>query len=82
VDSLDWQSKNADAIYQTVTKEVYPGSIILMHDIYDTSVDGAQKVIPALKKQGYTFVTVSDLIQSKLGPLKNNQRYFDANEAR
>ncbi|NHI79936.1 polysaccharide deacetylase family protein [Lactococcus petauri] len=77
VDSLDWQSKNADSIEQTVLSEVYDGSIILMHDIYDSSVDGAQKVIIDLKKQGYTFVTVNQLIESR-GNLENGKQYFDA----
>ncbi len=77
VDSLDWESKNADSIEQTVLSEVYDGSIILMHDIYDSSVDGAQKVITDLKKQGYTFVTVNQLIESR-GNLENGKQYFDA----
>lgn len=77
VDSLDWESKNADSIEQVVLNEVYDGSIILMHDIYDTSVDGAQKVITDLKKQGYTFVTVNQLIESR-GKLENGKQYFDA----
>ena len=49
VDSLDWESKNVDQIEQVVMNEVYDGSIILMHDIYDTSVDGAARVIQKLK---------------------------------
>lgn len=77
VDSLDWQSKNADHIEQTVLSEVYDGSIILMHDIYETSVDGAQKVITDLKKRGYTFVTVNQLIESR-ELLERGKQYFDA----
>ena len=77
VDSLDWKSKNADQIEQVVMNEVYDGSIILMHDIYDSSVDGAEKVIKKLKRQGYTIVTVNQLIEAR-GKLENSQVYFNA----
>jgi peptidoglycan/xylan/chitin deacetylase (PgdA/CDA1 family) len=76
VDSLDWQSKNAEAIYQTVMANVTDGSIILMHDIYSTSVAGAKRIIPALKQQGYTFVTVNQLIGAR-SEFKAGQAYYE-----
>nr|WP_237704208.1 polysaccharide deacetylase family protein [Lactococcus garvieae] len=79
VDSLDWESKNVDQIEQVVMNEVYDGSIILMHDIYDTSVDGAARVIQKLKNQGYTFVTVNQLIQAR-GKLENSHVYYNATQ--
>ena len=33
-----------------------------MHDEYETSVDAALKVVDMLKKQGYEFVTVDEMI--------------------
>ena len=63
VDSLDWESKDPDQIYSRVMSSVQPGSIILMHDIYNTTADGVAKVVPALIEKGYTFVTVSELYQ-------------------
>ncbi|MFK4948371.1 hypothetical protein ET006_08185 [Lactococcus garvieae] len=77
VDSLDWESKNVDQIEQVVMSEVYDGSIILMHDIYDTSVDGAARVIQKLKSQGYTFVTVNQLLQAR-GHLEDSHVYYNA----
>ena len=41
VDTLDWQSKNIDSILSIAQKQVHDGSIILMHDGYQTSVDAA-----------------------------------------
>ena len=32
-----------------------------MHDIFSTSVDAAEKLIPRLIKKGYKLVTVSEL---------------------
>ncbi|ETD04033.1 hypothetical protein VNN41_03760 [Lactococcus garvieae] len=68
-----------DQIEQVVMNEVYDGSIILMHDIYDTSVDGAARVIQKLKNQGYTFVTVNQLIQAR-GKLENSHVYYNATQ--
>lgn len=65
LDSLDWKSRNADAVYQKVLAEVRDGSVILFHDIYDTSVDATERLIPALKDRGYEMVTVSELARRK-----------------
>ena len=40
-------------------------SIILLHDLYETSVDAADIVIGKLKEQGYTFVTVDEMLKIK-----------------
>ena len=38
------------------------GDIILMHDIYDSSVDAALNIVDILLDRGYCFVTVEQLI--------------------
>lgn len=43
VDTLDWKSKNIDSILSIAQTQVHDGSIILMHDGYQTSVDAALK---------------------------------------
>lgn len=62
VDTLDWKSRNASAIYNEVINQVQPGSIILMHDIHQPTADALPKVIEYLQSEGYEFVTVSDLL--------------------
>ena len=61
VDTLDWDSKNPDKIYSRVMNTVRPGSVILMHDIYGTTADAVERVVPALIEKGYKIVTVSEL---------------------
>ncbi|MDQ0223247.1 polysaccharide deacetylase family protein [Streptococcus moroccensis] len=61
VDTLDWQSRNTEAILAKVKAHVHPGGIILMHDIHQTSVDAVQSVIDYLKAEGYNFVTINEL---------------------
>lgn len=63
VDPKDWESLNRDAVVKNVLKTVQPGAIILLHDIYDTTVDAALEIIDALSEQGYWFVTVEELLQ-------------------
>ena len=45
-----------------VLKEVKPNSIILLHDIYPTSVEAALRIVDALQAEGYWFVTVRELL--------------------
>ena len=62
VDTLDWKSQNVDAILKAAGEEPEDGSIILMHDEYQTSVEAALLLIDRLKEKGYEFVTVDELI--------------------
>ena len=62
VDPLDWTTKNKALIEERVLKDVKNGAIILLHDFYDSSVEAALELVDRLSKQGYTFVTVDELI--------------------
>lgn len=63
VDPRDWESRNTDQTVQAVLSEVQPGDIILLHDIYATSVEAALQIVDALTEQGYWFVTVEELLE-------------------
>lgn len=62
VDSLDWKYQNTPKITSRVLKDVEDGDIILMHDIFPTSVESALEIVDTLQEQGYTFVTADELI--------------------
>lgn len=62
VDSLDWKTQNTEKIVKRVVKDVEEGDIILMHDIFDTSVEAALKIADTLTEEGYQFVTVDRLL--------------------
>lgn len=62
VDSLDWKLKNTGKIVKRVEKYVGNGDIILMHDIFPTSVEAALELVDILQEQGYQFVTVEELL--------------------
>lgn len=77
VDTEDWSSKNADAIIATTMREVHDGAIILMHDIYPTSVDALPVLIDTLRSAGYEFATVSELAQTRNITLNPGQAYYN-----
>lgn len=62
VDPLDWCSSNVSRIVEKIVSKAGENDIILMHDYYDTSVTAALKAIDELMEQGYTFVTVEEIL--------------------
>ena len=62
IDSLDWTTENTEKIIKRVVKDVGEDDIILMHDVYETSVEAALEIIDILRERGYEFVTVDQLL--------------------
>ncbi|MDO4307693.1 MAG: polysaccharide deacetylase family protein [Eubacteriales bacterium] len=69
LDSLDWSYKDVDLDYQSImvdnSSSLSDGTIILMHDIHEASVEACKRIIPDLIAQGYKLVTVSELAEAK-----------------
>lgn len=63
IDPMDWKSRDAELIYDGVMDKVKDGSIVLLHDLYQSTVDAAERLIPDLLDQGYQLVTVSELFR-------------------
>ena len=61
VDPEDWSDRDSDRQTAAVLEQVTDGGIILLHDIYDASVETALRVVDKLMAKGYTFVTVEEL---------------------
>ena len=62
VDPEDWKDQDVGRIVAGVVEHVQDGDIILMHDLYGSSVDAAVQIVDALLGKGYCFVTVEDLL--------------------
>ncbi len=62
IDPEDWKYKDPSIVRDSVISKIDNGSIILLHDIYQTSVDAAIMIIDELLNEGYKFVTVSQLL--------------------
>ncbi|MEG1639026.1 MAG: polysaccharide deacetylase family protein [Erysipelotrichaceae bacterium] len=63
IDTLDWKTRDTQAIVSSVMSRVHDGSIILLHDIYGTSASAIDILLPKLQEQGYQFVTIDELNQ-------------------
>lgn len=63
VDTLDWKTRNKDKVYDAIIKSAHDGAVVLMHDLYETSVDGAIAAMDKLSKEGYAFVTINEMAQ-------------------
>ncbi len=65
LDTHDWQGKAADEIVSVVLDGVQGGDVLLFHDYtarHNTTITALEHLIPKLLKDGYEFVTVSELM--------------------
>ena len=61
-DSLDYRGLSVEEIYKRITTKVQNGSIILFHNGVENTPEALDKILTKLEKDGYEFVTVSELI--------------------
>lgn len=62
VDPRDWEKRDAEKVTQAVLQNAKPNAVILLHDIYPTSVEAALRIVDTLQKEGYWFVTMEELL--------------------
>ena len=73
VDSIDYRRPSAQKLVKNVIGKVQPGGIVLMHDgggNRSTTVKALPQIIAQLKEQGYSFVTVPELLELTSSPVK------------
>jgi peptidoglycan/xylan/chitin deacetylase (PgdA/CDA1 family) len=61
-DTLDWQFPGADLIYERIVDRAKNGSIVLMHLGVPDSAIASDRAIPVLRQQGYSLVTITELL--------------------
>ena len=76
IDTEDWKYKDAEKIKDNIVSHAHDGAIILLHDIYMTSVEGALLAMEELKDE-YAFVTIDEMIELKGVTLDKNKSYFN-----
>jgi peptidoglycan/xylan/chitin deacetylase (PgdA/CDA1 family) len=77
IDSLDWSSRDASAVYDEIMANVHDRGIILCHDLYASTAEAMQRVIPELKAQGYQLVTLSELLYYSGKTVEPGQVYYN-----
>ncbi len=67
IDTRDWAHTPVSVMVNTVETSISSGEIILMHDyiINSKTPEALKIIIPYLLREGYVFVTVSELIGSE-----------------
>ena len=64
-DPQDWAVHDAATITSRVVEKARDGDVILLHDMSDSSVTAALRIVDQLKARGFQFVTVSELAKIK-----------------
>ncbi|WP_372513029.1 polysaccharide deacetylase family protein [Mycobacterium cookii] len=88
---FDWiNDSNTAASRALLMSQIKPGSVVLLHDTYSSTVDLVYQFIPVLKANGYHLVTVSQLLGQRApgsvyggrenGPPVNDLRDIPASE--
>ena len=65
VDSKDWDFKEAGPTRDRVLLTVFDGAIVLMHDIYESTIEAVPGIIDELRKQGYALVTIDEMVKMR-----------------
>ena len=71
----DWSDTDTARQTAHIVSQAQDGDIILLHDIYPSSVETALQVVDALLDEGFYFVTVDELFAAKGIILEDGQRY-------
>lgn len=78
VDTLDWKYRNASSVISKAKNGVKDGSIILMHDLYESTAEASKTLIPWLIEEGYQLVTVSEMMDAKGISIRKGELYTKA----
>jgi len=62
IDTLDWKHRNSQLLLTYIKSNLHNNSIVLMHDIHQSTADGLDAVLAYLQGEGYEFVTVSEIL--------------------
>ena len=64
-DPYDWRDRNAQTVCNRVVSQSFDGAIVLLHDIYGSTVNGVLMAIDILADYGYEFVTLNELYRRR-----------------
>ena len=67
IDPRDWVNFNPQSVADHIIERAQDGSIILLHDVYESTADAAIIVLETLSARGFVFVTVDELINMHAG---------------
>ena len=74
-DLRDSFTSNVDEIVNEALTTTKDGDILLLHDTHGYSVEAVPRIIKGLREQGFTFVTVTQIITRNGDPVKPGESY-------
>lgn len=77
VDTLDWKTRNADKTTAAVLNHVKDGDIVLMHELYTSTADAVERIVPELARRGFQMVTVSEMAAARGKSLQAGHLYSE-----
>ena len=81
VDSRDWKNPDPSEMVTKVTENVRCGSIILFHSGAKPTAKALLQILDILSQQGYSFITVSELIYKDNYTINNEGRQIKLADA-
>ena len=75
LDTLDWSGKTASEIQETVMNHLGDGSIVLMHEGFEPTIQALKNLLPLLYERGYQVVTINEYAKVRGISLKRHQVY-------
>ena len=78
IDTKDWAIRSAERLVDAVFSRLQDGAIILMHDGYESTVQGVKNLLPLLNAAGYQAVSVSQMAKAHGCHLKTGKVYTRA----
>ncbi len=70
VDPSDWKKISSATVKQRILTNAEPGAIILMHDLSSATRGALGEIVESLRAEGYTFVTVGEMVAEISGDTK------------
>ena len=80
LDTMDWSVRSRDLVAYEIVNDARDGDIVLLHDLYPTSVDAALQAIDVLSAQGYEFVTLEELFACRSAAAEAGHLYLRPGE--
>lgn len=65
IDTLDWDTRDAQKTIEAALGKAKDGDIILMHDLYMSTAEAVATIVPGLLDRGFQLLTVSELFEAK-----------------
>ena len=78
IDPEDWKDQDVERIVAQGVTQARDGGILLLHDIFDSSVDAALRIVDILHAQGYYFCTIEQLFAARGITLQPGEVYWNA----